>query len=119
MSLVNDSKKQSFTKASVAFAEDAERNSPGAEKVHMLGTTSWILCQIREQADKKQILQGGIVLFSCQSAPLHNLLRCENFPLEEVPLQSYIDLNVFIPLMGHNWLSYTEVRGSCHVLEVS
>lgn len=84
--------------------------------------TSWGLSQIRNEADKKQILLGGIMLFlSCQCPSLYNFMtkRCETASLHpgEFLEHSHLVLNVFIPSDEAYLLIYTGMRDSCHVLE--
>lgn len=64
--------------------------------------TSWGLSQIRNEADKNQILLGGIMLFlSCQCPSLYNSLttRCDTASLHpgESLGHSHAVLKVFIP----------------------
>lgn len=56
-------------------------NHPGAEgeKTSPSSGYSWVLNKEREEAEKRQIVQGRIMLFIVPKS-LHKWLSCENFP---------------------------------------
>lgn len=74
-----------------------------------------ILIQIEEKSDKKQNLQGGIVLFAVpMSSPAPSLgkVTFTEDILIHTQAWGYSSL-----LMGHNSHSCADMRGSCHVSE--
>lgn len=116
------------------------KNSPGAERVRshhqrMITTNLCLarsrdLSQVSEKIDKQQILRGGKMLFIMPMSSIHMRLRHKtSLPMglrckisHPPPLGRHWDTYTEVwrcssLLIRHNWLNYTGVRNSRHVLE--
>lgn len=125
MFMINGSDNQPCAKAAV-FADDVNGISTGAgcvstrgwlQKINTYLARTWVLSQVQEEANKKQILCAGIVLFIMPISSFMQLAQVRQ------PLQGrYGDIQTWAQtcsslLMGKDWLSYADMRSSCHVLE--